>query len=140
MIPADRIAEVLRQFAFVSAVLGGFGFAYIGALLTAVRDSRAASWSAAVGIVASVVLLLTMFGSTSGAVYVLMSAATEYPAPPGPVGALWTPITVGLFLGPLLLFVSLGMSGFVRSRRLGYVTAGAATLGVAGMLAIVALF
>ena len=140
MIPADRIAEVLHQFAFISAVLGGFGFAYIGALLAVVRDNHAATWAAGVGIVASVVLILTTIAATFGAIYISMNAATEYSAPPGPVGVLWPALTAGLFLGPLLLFVSLGMSGFVRSRRLGYVTVVVAALGVAGLGMIVALF
>lgn len=140
MIPAGRIAEVLRQFAFVSAVLGGFGFAYIGALLTTARDDRAASWAAGVAVAASVVLVLTTIAATFGAIYISMNAATEYPAPPGPVGALWPLLTVGLFVGPLLLFVSLGMSGFVRSRRTGYVTAAAAVVGALGLGLLVALF
>lgn len=140
MIPADRIVEVLRQFAFVGAVLGGFGFAYTGAMLAAARDNRAAAWSAAVGVVASVVLVLATFVATAGSIHVLMNAATEYPAPPGPVGTLWMPLVWGLYLGAVFLFISLGLSGFVRSRRLGAATAGAAALGLAGLIALYVAF
>src|SRR5215831_8348464 len=62
------MAELFRQFAFVSSVLAGFAFAFYGTLLVAAREHRAGAWAAFFAVAASVAFLPVTLGMTFSAV------------------------------------------------------------------------
>jgi len=125
------MAEAYRQIAFVSSVLGGFAFLFFAAILPAPATHRSAPWAAGTALAAAIGLLTVTLGSTFSA-----AALANLP-----VGASSPPAIAGhhralslMFLGSLyMLLVSFGVSGFIRSRRMGQITV---ALAVAGAMAV----
>ena len=138
MVVAERLAEVFRQLAFISAVLGGFSVTFWVALLTA--EARAASVAAGFAVAASVSLLVVAMFMTISAVQVTLDAREAYDALPPAIAATYEPMTFLFLFGALLFFVALGISGFVRSRRMGIASSILGGLGVLSLGVIVALF
>ncbi len=125
------MAETYRQLAFVSSVLGGFAFLFFAAILPAPATHRAAPWAAGTALAAAIGLLVVTLGSTFGAAAVanVAAGAGTPPAIAGHHRALSL-----MFLGSLyLLLLSFGVSGFIRSRRMGQITV---ALAVAGATAV----
>lgn len=138
MADADRLAEVFRQLAFISAVLGGFSVAFWVALLGA--EARIATWAAGFAVGASVSLLVVALFMTISTVQVALDGRDTYDALPPAIAATYEPMTLLFLFGALLFFVSLGISGFVRSRAMGVVSSVLAAFGVVSLGAIVWLF
>src|SRR5262245_53480619 len=122
------MAEYYRQFAFVSSVLAGFAFAFYGTLLVAAREHRAGAWAAFFAVAASVAFLPVTLGMTFNAVRAAndprelsLSAAAADPQ---------IALLSMLFLsGVIFLLASFGISGRMRSRRLGIATSSLSLLG-----------
>jgi hypothetical protein len=125
------MAEAYRQFAFVSSVLGGFAFLFFAAILPLPATHRSAPWAAGTALAAAIGLLTVTLGSTFSA-----AALANLPA-----GASVPPAIAGhhrvlslMFLGSLyVLLVSFGVSGFIRSKRMGRITV---ALAVAGAISV----
>ena len=125
------MAELFRQFAFVSSVLAGFAFAFYGTLLVAAREHRAGAWAAFFAVAASVAFLPVTLGMTFSAVRAAsqpkeLSVST---AAADPQIAL---LSMLFLSGVVFLLASFGISGWMRSRGLGIATT---TLSLLGALA-----
>lgn len=133
------LAEAFRQAGSTSAVLGGLAFTAAAAVLSA-----SVSGSAPLGRPTS----LTAGASTASAASLIVSSlawsqlatkAVVFSAigQPFDLGLLWVSRSASLafVLGLLLLFVAIGTSGWIGSRRLGLFTSAVAVL--AGAIALV---
>ena len=115
----EYLAEIARQLAFVSAFLGGFAATFLATLLFVNSPKKAAGWTIACAavaasafIVAVVALIMLVVNLNPGAVL-----ATE--------SSLLTARIVGMlsFLtGTFALLTSIGVSGWLRSRKTGLAT------------------
>ena len=137
MINADALAEVLRQLAFIAAVIGGFTFAYFGVLLSITPERKVADWAAGVAMASAVSLITSTLLATTSTVVVIMRQATSFARLPRLVEALSIPAGFTFFGGLFLLFVSLGLCGFIRSRWLGITSS---VLAGVGILVLISLF
>jgi hypothetical protein len=117
----------------VTAFLGGFAATYLATLLTLGHQGRvmtAAIASAAVAAVAFIVAVVTSIALTS----------ILHPQAPGSAAA-YSPDTMratmfgAFFVGILALLLSVGLSGWLRSRALGKITT---TIAAAGVVLIIA--
>jgi hypothetical protein len=130
----SAMAELYRQFAFVSSVLAGFAFTFYGTLLVAAREHRAGAWAAFLALAASVAFLPVTLGMTFGAVRAVnqpreLSISTLAADPQIALLSM-------LFLaGVVFLLGSFGVSGWMRSRGLGIATT---SLSLIGALAVFA--
>ena len=105
-------AELLRQLAFVSALVGGFAVAFLGVLLTQTSRSRIVEWTAGMALATAAGLIICVVGWTLMASHL----ATTTVAAPAWLNVMHSRLSV-LFIGCMLMFlVSLGLSGWVRSR------------------------
>lgn len=130
---AAAMASIFQQLGSISAVLGGFAFASAGALLAATeqRGGSAASFAVGSAVLAAVCFIVSSMAWTLSSVRAtgVASLAQTLPASTFDMhGAM----SLVFELGALALLASLGMSGWVRSRRLGWFTT-----SVAGLAAIV---
>jgi len=123
------LAEFFRQFAFINAILGGFAFSFLGVLLTVDSKHRVVSWVTAITAGAAACFIIATLGATFSAAAAANTGASELPAS---ILALQKPMSLIFLGGVLLLLVSLGMSGWLRSRSLGIVTTIIAILAVFG--------
>ena len=122
----ELIAEIFRQLAFVSALVGGFAFAFVGVLLVAPLQSRAVSWTAGISMAASAGLVVCALGWSIGASVVLvggaMDAGSERSALSASLNTMHLRLSLTFIVSILLFFTCVGLSGWIRSRALGAVS------------------
>lgn len=139
----EALTQFYGQFASVSAVLGGLAFAAAAAILNAAAgtsDPNALNRPAKVtvaGAVASTMCLV--FASLLWSVLSAITAISPdiRSALPGSTQMAINLAFLGLCAGTVFLFVSIGASGWIASRRLGILTsAGAAVVGLGALLVL----
>ena len=128
------MAELCRQFAFVSSVLAGFAFAFYGTLLVGAREHRVGAWASFFAVAAAVAFLPVTLGMTFNAVRaanqpIELSVST---AAADPQIAL---LSMLFLSGVVFLLVSFGISGWMRSRGLGIATTSLSLLGALAVFA-----
>ena len=126
-VDADFIGEIARQLASVSAFLGGFAATFLGILLQSQSTRRHVGWAAGAAAVASASFMIAVIAGT------LVSLAVNPGAPQGFAAPQFVPwarqiLIVSFGLGIYANLLSLGLSGWIRSRSLGIVTSAAALL------------
>src|SRR3982750_1008964 len=124
---AEFIAEIARQLAAVSAFLGGFAATFLGILLQSSSPRRHVGWAAGAAAVASASFILAVIAGTA------LAIITHPGAPANIATATFLPqvrplIFVTFALGIYCTLLSLGLSGWIRSRPLGIVTSAAALI------------
>ena len=122
----ELIADIFRQLAFVSALVGGFAFAFVGVLLVAPLQSRIVSWTAGISMAASSGLVICALGWSLGASMVLAGASMEAGAGKSALSAslntMHLRLSLAFTVSILLFFTCLGLSGWIRSRNLGIIS------------------
>jgi hypothetical protein len=134
-INAEFAAETGRQIASLSAFLGGFAATFLGILLQTRNPSRHGGWAAGAAAVASAAFILAVISGTALAL-VLHPGAPQNLARPTFLPQVRALILVTFAIGIYSTLISLGLSGWIRSRQLGIVTSAAALLAAV----IVSLF
>ena len=127
LVNADFLAEMGRQFAFLSAFLGGFAATFLGILLQSSSPQRRVGWAAGAAAVASASFILAVISGTLLAV-VLHPGAPQNIAKPTFLPQVRILLFVTFALGIYSILLSLGLSGWIRSRQLGIVTSVAALI------------
>ncbi len=131
--------EVFRQMAFISALIGGFAFSFVGVLLSLPEKRRIINWVIAITIAASSGMIICTLGWTMSSfnAYQLVFEKAVLPAFFKPMHQILS-LT---FIASLLLFlVSCGLSGWIRSRRLGILSSMIALFAIIGALFILSYF
>ena len=132
---AEFLAETGRQIASLSAFLGGFAATFLGILLQSTDSRRHVSWAAGAAAVASASFILAVISGTALAL-VLHPGAPSNVAKPTFLPQVRTLILITFACGIYSILLSLGLSGWTRSRALGIVTSVAALISAV----IVSLF
>ena len=126
----EYLAEIGRQIAALSAFLGGFAATFLGTLLATRSRKWQAGWAAGFAAVSAASFAVAVIGAT-------MLAVTLHPAAPlrireaanlGPARVI---AVLAFLVGMYAMLASLGLSGWIRSRRLGSVTTLAAAMATA---------
>ncbi|HEY4282799.1 MAG TPA: hypothetical protein VGM62_06995 [Chthoniobacterales bacterium] len=121
----EFVGEVARQITSVSAFLGGFAATFLGILLQSQSTRRHVSWAAGAAAIASALFMIAVIAGT------LMTIVVNPAAPQNMATPEFLPwarkVMIGSFgLGIYANLLSLGLSGWIRSRSLGLVTSIAA--------------
>lgn len=124
---AEFLAETGRQIASLSAFLGGFAATFLGILLQSPNARRHVGWAAGSAAVASASFILAVISGTAIAI-VLHPAAPKDLATPLFVPQVSRLMLLTFGLGIFSTLLSLGLSGWIRSRQLGIVTSMAALI------------
>jgi hypothetical protein len=122
---AEFIGEIARQLAGVSAFLGGFAATFLGILLQSNSSRRHVGWAAGSAAVASAAFMIAVIAGTLVGLALNPTAPQDFAAPqflPWARRILFSSFGLGIYANLL----SLGLSGWIRSRALGYVTSTAA--------------
>ena len=143
----ELYAQAYQQLASISAVLGGLAFTAAAALLaagTGRADEDVFNRPAKVTIVtavASAVCLIAaaLMWSFMAADLSRLAAKADLAAARALTWWNWLP-SLGLLAGAMLFFASMGASGWIASRRLGWLTTVAGVLGILAVLLMIKLF
>lgn len=122
---ADFIGEIARQLTSVSAFLGGFAATFLGILLQSTSARRQVGWAAGAAALASASFMIAVIAGTLLALALNPTAPQNFATPeflPWARRILFISFSLGIYANLL----SLGLSGWIRSRALGIVTSGAA--------------
>jgi hypothetical protein len=124
---AEFIAEIARQLATVSAVLGGFAATFLGILLQSHSPRRHVGCAAGAAAVASASFMIAVIAGTLVALVANPSAPKGFATPEFLPWARQV-LLISFALGINANLLSLGLSGWIRSRSLGLITSTAALL------------
>ena len=128
----ELLAELFRQLAFISALVGGFAFTFVGVLLVAPAQRRVVSWTAGTSMVASAGLVVCALGWSLGASTVMvgasLAAGEDVSALSASLRRMHLRLSLTFIVSIFLFLTSLGLSGWVRSRVLGVVSTSIAVL------------
>ena len=129
--------EIEKTIFFVSAVLGGFSIALAIGLLQIPGRTRMMQTITGLAILASLLLIFATITGTFGAIWIAERPALEgMELSETPEAVLisyrWCGSSFLFGLGCLLL--TMGLSGFLRSRALGWLTLGTALITICTLL------
>jgi hypothetical protein len=132
------MSDSYASLASISAVFGGFALTFLGVLLVSI-SGRTVDWIVRCSAVATVAFSVSALGWT-----LWSSQAAQNEARAATQWSTFLPLHRGLTLaflsGVLLLFVALALTGFVRSRAMGWFTITVAVIGGAFALRVVVYF
>lgn len=117
------MSDLFNQLGFVSAVLAGFAFTFVAGLLPLSSKSRAYPWVFGAALAAALSLMITAVGSVFASLAVRSEVVVD-------MARLHQLISQTFLVGVLGLLVAAGLSGWLRSRRLGIVSTVIAVLAL----------
>ena len=121
-ISVESYAEICKQLAFISAIVAGFSFAFISVLYTSSIDKRVVDWVIGFSISSIAGLLVCALAWTLGAsrmAYYVYAGIKELPA----IFISMHRILSFIFVLSFFFFLlTLGLSGWIRSRKLGIIS------------------
>jgi hypothetical protein len=127
------MAELFAQLSVVSAILGGFAFTFVGALLGHAAGSRVYAWVFGASLVAAMAFVVTALGS-------MLASLAVRNAYPIDVPALHGNISLAFLLGILAFIIATGACGWIKSRILGWVSTVIALASAAGVALVLLPF
>ncbi|MCC2618144.1 hypothetical protein LJ739_17950 [Aestuariibacter halophilus] len=138
MTESEIAAELYRQTAFSSSILGGFALTFLSILMTLV-DSSAKVFLTAIGALTVAVVLLLV--ATLGATYILIGVQQlqlTYAFEAWPTSLYRTKwiAELSFMFGIIALMTGIGLSGYSKSRMLGHITLFPAILGTVLLVVI----
>ncbi len=120
-LPDSYLVEIARQFAFLSAFLGGFAATFLATLLVVGSAKRVADWVVGSAATAACSFVVAVIAS------VMLTIALHPDVPSNVASGSSVEIarvvsSLGFGAGVIALLVSVGLSGWVRSRQSGIAT------------------
>ena len=100
----------------VSALLGGFAFTFLGAILSLNDNKKLASWLVVISALTATMFFLCTLG------WAFFARATEFDELSELSKSKHKYLSLIFFIGILLFNVLLGMSGWLRSKKVGIQT------------------
>ncbi len=131
-LPLPYMNELAKQIAFISSFLGGFSVTLLGALILSDKDGRLLRVLTVSTATASLAFIVSVAAMTQ----MIMVTTEGYPFPVDQ-GQLFSSRLVGtlaLLVGMMASIVTISLSGWVRSKKLGIFTT------VLGSLTMIAMF
>jgi hypothetical protein len=118
----ESYAEICKQSAFISALVSGFSFAFLGALLVSSIKNRIIDWVMTFSILSIAGLLICSLAWTLTASRMTLYTENELNLVPQTFLSLHKTLSL-IFISSFFFFlVTLGLSGWIRSRTLGIIS------------------
>ncbi len=132
--------EVFRQMAFISALIGGFSFSFIGVLLSIAERQRMINSTIIIAMLAASGMIVCTLGWTMSISFTHQLTDIENPEMPLFLRQLHRFLSLIFITSIFLFLVSLGLSGWIRSRTLGIISSIISTGAVLAVLWIFSYF
>jgi len=118
----EILAELFRQCAFISALIAGFSFAFLAVILTNKTTKSIDDWTAGFAIAATAGLIVCALGWTLSVPHVLEFSGNKAIQVPETFIIIHRSLSITFIACFFFFLTSLGLSGWIRSRRLGVVS------------------
>lgn len=118
----ENYAEICKQSAFISALVAGFSFAFLGALLISSVKNRIINWVISFSILAIAGLLICSLVWTLSASRMALYNGNNITVVPQNFLELHRILSIIFILSFLSFLGTLGLSGWIRSRNLGIIS------------------
>lgn len=117
---ASYVVAVAEQISFVSAFLGGVSATILFSVIIFSSDKRSVALLVATSTLSACSLLVSVIAAWR----LIIGLHPDLPFEPDPakIRLLWNSLIAGYGLGVNSLIVSIGLSGWIRSRRSGLIT------------------
>lgn len=134
-------AELFRQLAFISALIGGFSLTFLVQLLTVHPERRIASWTIGFSLAATAGLTVCVLGWTlSAAIIVNPELQTDMARLSVFLTHQHRRLSLAFIVSMMLFLVSLGLCGWIRSRTMGIVSSVIALAAAVASLLTLGMF
>lgn len=119
-LPLSYINELAKQLAFISSFLGGFSVTFLGALILSDKEGRLMRSLIVSTAVSAFAFIITVMAMTQ----LIMVSTAGYPfkIEQGDLNTSRIIGTLAFMFGVLSLLLTIGLSGWLKSRRLGLIT------------------
>lgn len=117
---ASYVVAVAEQISFVSAFLGGVSATILFSVIIFSSDKRIVSFLVAASTLSACSLLVSVVSGWR--LIIGMHPDLPFTPDPGKINLLWNALIASYGLGVNSLLLSIGLSGWIRSRRTGWVT------------------
>ena len=124
----NYILAVAEQLSFVSAFLGGISTTVLLTIVVFTSQKKSVNWIVSASALAACSLLVAVVASWR--IIILLHPELPIQYDEGLIRILWAGMLFGYALGFLSLLVSIGLSGWLRSRRDGMITSTIALIAV----------
>ncbi len=114
------ILAVAEQLSFVSAFLGGISATILVTIVVFTSPSKSVNWIVSTSALAACSLLIAVVAAWR--LVILLHPEIPVPVDPKIIKVLYAGMLLGYSIGFLSLLVSIGLSGWLRSRRNGFIT------------------
>jgi hypothetical protein len=115
----ESYAEMCKQLAFISALVGAFSFAFVGALLVSPMEKRVIDWILGFSISSIAGFLVCSLSWTLSASRMAILIGTGIKGLPLLFINMHRLLSLIFILSFFLFLITLGLSGWIRSRKLG---------------------
>ncbi|WP_262694372.1 hypothetical protein [Kordiimonas aquimaris] len=122
------VTAVAEQLSFVSAFLGGISATILVTILVFTSEKKSVSWIVGASALAACSLLIAVVASWR--LIILLHPDFPKPIDVTVMNILWASMLLGYGLGFLSLLASIGLSGWLRSRKTGLITTSIAIVAV----------
>jgi len=124
-----KLIDVLQQNTFISAVLAGFAVTLFVGLLHIAPQRRVVAYAAGAAMIAAVLLIVSTITGIAGIVSVSFESDPRSAVMGGFSWAAYS-----FLVGIVAFLTSLGLSGWVRSSRLGMVSSSVAGIALLALI------
>ena len=125
---ASYVIAVAEQLSFVSAFLGGVSATILFSVIIFSSDKRVVAFVVATSTLSACSLLVSVVAGWR--LIIGLHPDLPFTPDPGKINLLWKTLIASYGLGVNSLIVSIGLSGWIRSRRTGFVTSIIAAVAV----------
>ena len=122
------IIAVAEQLSFVSAFLGGISATILVTIVVFSSPNKSVSWIVSASALAACSLLVAVIASWR--LIILLHPEIPLSVDSTLIKVLWGGMLIGYGLGFLSLLVSIGLSGWLRSKKAGQITSSIAFIAV----------
>ena len=124
----NYIVAVAEQLSFVSAFLGGISATILVTIVVFTSEKKSVNWIVSSSALAACSLLIAVVASWR--LIILLHPELPIKVSDGVISVLWASMLIGYAIGFLSLIVSIGLSGWLRSKRAGIITSTIAAVSV----------
>ena len=128
-LPFTYLNELAKQLMFISSFLGGFSIVILATLIVSQPHSKLKKWLILTSAVSTVAFITSLFLMTKVLLITTEGSIIEYTK--ASLGKTRTIGGLAFFLGLTTIFISVGISGWLVSKRLGVITTILAIIGFA---------